>query len=209
MNKILIIGPQGSGKGTQAEVLAKDLNIPAISMGALLRDEIISESEIGKRIKIFIDSGKLVPDEVALEVVKTRLNKLDAANGWILDGFPRIMAQAELFLRFIQPTHVILLEISDEQSIERLSGRLQCKNCRRGYQEKYIPSQKHPSCEMCGGELERRSDDVPEVISQRLKIYHEETEPVAAKFVSMGILHKVDGIGTVGEVAARIKTIFV
>jgi len=209
MNKILIMGPQGSGKGTQAEILAKDLNIPAISMGALLRDEIASGSEDGKSAKDYLDNGKLVPDELALKVIKTRLNKEDAVNGWILDGFPRIMAQAEMFLQFIQPTHAVLLEISDDQSIERLSGRVQCDKCRCGFQLKYVPPKDAGKCDHCQGNLIRRSDDVPEVIKQRLEIYHQETEPVANKFEQMGILHRIDGSGTIEEVASAVKKIFI
>jgi adenylate kinase len=208
MNKILIMGPQGSGKGTQAEILAKELNIPAISMGALLRDEIVSGSESGKQMKDFLDNGRLVPDDLALRVVRSRLEKADAVNGWILDGFPRIMAQAELFLQFIQPTHVVMLEISDEQSVERLSGRVQCDKCRCGFQLKYVPPKNIGKCDHCEGNLIRRSDDVPEVIKQRLEIYHKETEPVAHKFETMGILHRVDGSGTIDEVAAAVKKIF-
>ncbi|MFH1253327.1 MAG: nucleoside monophosphate kinase [Candidatus Uhrbacteria bacterium] len=208
MNKILIMGPQGSGKGTQAEILAKELGIPAISMGALLRDEIVGGSEAGNLAKDFLDNGKLVPDEVALSVVKSRLDRADAAGGWILDGFPRIMAQAELFLQSIQPTQVILLEISDEQSVERLSGRVQCDKCRCGFQLKHVPPKNAGKCDHCDGNLIRRSDDVPEVIKERLGIYHQETEPVARRFSEMGILHRVDGSGTIEEVAAEVKKIF-
>lgn len=208
MYKILIMGPQGSGKGTQAEILAKDLGIPAISMGALLREEIVSNSEAGKLAKDFLDSGKLVPDYLALSVVSLRLKKFDAVNGWILDGFPRIIVQAEMFLQIIEPTHVILLEITDDQSIERLSGRVQCDKCRCGFQLKYVPPKNIDKCDHCDGNLVHRSDDVPEVIKQRLKIYHVETEPVARKFEEMGILYRIDGSGSIEEVAANIKKIF-
>jgi len=209
MNKILIMGPQGSGKGTQAEILAKELGIPAISMGALLRDEINSGSEAGKLAKDFLASGKLVPDELALQVVQSRLNQPDAVNGWILDGFPRIMAQAEMFLRSIQPTHAIILEITDDQSLERLSGRVQCDKCRCGFQLKYVPPKNVGKCDHCDGNLVHRSDDTPEVIKERLNIYHKETEPVARRFEEMGILHRVDGSGTIEEVAGEVKKIFV
>ncbi len=208
MNKILIMGPQGSGKGTQAEILAKELGIPAISMGALLRDEINSGSEAGKLAKDFLASGKLVPDELALQVVQSRLNQPDAASGWILDGFPRIMTQVEMFLRSIQPTHAILLDITDDQSIERLSGRVQCENCHSGFHLKFVPPKDSDLCDHCGGKLVHRSDDIPEVIKERLNIYHKETEPVARKFEEMGILHRVDGSGTIEEVVGEVKKIF-
>jgi adenylate kinase len=208
MYKILIMGPQGAGKGTQAEILAKELNIPAISMGALLRDEIASGSEKGLEAKSYIDSGTLVPDELALSIVAARLEKTDAVNGWILDGFPRIIQQADLFLEKVTPTHAILLEITDEQSVERLSDRVQCEKCRCGFQINHVPPKVAGICDHCGGNLVRRSDDVPEVIRQRLEIYHTETEPVARKFEEMGILYRVDGSGSVEEVAGKVKGIF-
>jgi adenylate kinase len=208
MYKILIMGPQGAGKGTQAEILAKELNIPAISMGALFRDEIASGSEKGLEAKSYIDSGTLVPDELALSIVAARLEKSDAANGWILDGFPRIIQQADLFLEKVTPTHVVILEITDEQSVDRLSGRLQCDKCRGGFQINYVPPKVAGICDHCGGNLIRRSDDVPEVIRQRLEIYHAETEPVAEKFEQMGILYRVDGSESVEEVAERVRKIF-
>jgi adenylate kinase len=208
MNNVIILGPQGSGKGTQAEILAKKLNIPAISMGALLREAVASGSDLGQKIKGYLDGGELVPDETALGVIKNRLNQSDAINGWILDGFPRIMVQAELFLEFFNPTHVILLEISDEQSVERLSERVQCDRCRCGFQLKHVLPKNAGRCDHCSGNLIRRSDDVPEVIRQRLEIYHRETEPVVDKFAAMGILHRINGLGAVDEVAERVWGVF-
>lgn len=201
------MGPQGAGKGTQAELLAKELNIPAISAGALLRKEVTEKTDLGYEVAKYTESGTLVPDELMIEIIKSRLNHPDAANGWILDGFPRILSQAELFLEAVKPTHAVLLEISDEQSLERLAGRLQCANCHRGYQEKHKTI--HPVCEACGGELVKRSDDTPELIKQRLEIYHTETEPVAKRFEEMGILNRVDGSGTIEEVATIVNKIFI
>lgn len=209
MYKILIMGPQGSGKGTQAEILAKELRVPAISMGALLREEIASGSERGLLAKSFIDSGRLVPDNLALDIVSERLIKPDAVNGWILDGFPRVLSQAELFLKIFKPTHAILLEISDDQSVGRLSGRLQCENCRAGFQMSHVPPKVAGQCDRCSGNLARRSDDVPEIIRQRLGIYHKETELVVRLFEKMGILRQVDGSRSVEEVAMEIMRLFV
>lgn len=202
------MGPQGAGKGTQAELLAKEFNIPAISAGALLREEIVKGSELGRRVSEYTEKGLLVPDELMIEIIRQRLSQPDAVNGWILDGFPRILSQVELLLKAFNPTHVILLELSEEQSLERLAGRLQCAKCHRGYQEKYVPSKTHPNCEICGGELIKRSDDTPALIKQRLEIYHAETEPVAKRFEAVGILHRVDGSGTVEEVAAAVRKLF-
>lgn len=208
MYKILIMGPQGSGKGTQAEILAKDLGIPAVSAGSLLREEITKGTELGRQVAADTESGRLVPDQIMIEIIKNRLNQPDAAHGWILDGFPRILSQAELLLQFVQPTHAIVLELSDEQSLERLAGRLQCAGCQKIYHEKKLMG-KLLVCEVCGSELFKRSDDQPELICQRLAIYHQETEPVARKFEEMGILRRVDGSGTIEEAAAEVKKIFV
>jgi len=203
------MGPQGAGKGTQAEILAEKLKIPAISSGSLLREEIATGSDLGCEVTKFTEAGTLVPDELMVAIIKKRLAQPDAVNGWILDGFPRILSQVELFLNFVQPTNVILLKLNDENSVERLSGRLQCKECHQGFQEKFVPSKTHPFCDVCGGELVRRSDDTPEIIRQRLQIYHKETEPVAKKFEDMGILSRIDGSGTIEEVAELVAGVFV
>jgi adenylate kinase len=208
MYKILIIGPQGSGKGTQAELLAKALNIPAISMGALLREEIASGSNEGQAAKDYLDKGTLVPDELAIGIIKKRLVQSDAAKGWIIDGFPRVASQMELFLTFAQPTHAVLLELSDEQAVERLAGRLFCPACQQGFHEIYLPPQTPGRCDKCGSELVKRPDDNPVAIRQRLEIYHNETEPLLARYERMGILHRVDGSGTIEEIFASIKKIF-
>jgi len=202
------MGPQGSGKGTQAELLAKNLGIPTISAGALLREEIAKETEFGREIAKYTEGGTLVPDEIMSVIIRNRLNQPDAVNGWILDGHPRIASQMELFLQFFQPTHAILLELTDEQSLERLSGRLQCSVCLLGFHELYMLPIIPGLCDKCGGTLIKRSDDNPEAIKQRLEIYHQETEPLVARYEQMGILHRVDGSGTIEEVAGLVKEIF-
>lgn len=208
MYKILIMGPQGAGKGTQAELLAQTLGIPAISMGALLREEVASGSPAGQRAQAILESGKLVSDDLALGVILSRLARPDAAKGWILDGFPRVDSQADLFLKSIQPTHVILLELTDAQSLERLAGRLQCSVCQQSFHELYLPPKTPGLCDNCGGALIKRSDDNPMAINKRLEIYHHDTEPLLARYEQMGILHRVDGSGTVVEVAAAVRKLF-
>lgn len=204
--KILIMGPQGSGKGTQAEILAKDLGIPAVSAGSLLREEIAKGTDLGRQVAADTESGRLVPDQIMIEIIKNRLKQPDMVKGWILDGFPRILSQAELLLQFVQPSHAILIDLSDEQAVERLAGRVECLQCRATYHLKHAPPRDPAHCDACGGELRARSDDTPGLIRQRLKIFHDETEPVVKKFEEMGILRRVNGSGTIEEVAAAVKT---
>lgn len=180
MRKILILGPQGSGKGTQAVRLSQKLNIPAISMGELLRDEVASGSELAQTISSYIDQGQLVPDDLALEVLKQRLNKEDAAKGYILDGYPRNLEQYAVFEVYDQPTAVLIIDVPREESVRRLLHR---------------------------AEVEGRKDDTLEVIKERLRIYHEETEPVIEKYAESGIVYNIDGVGTMEEVEERIDQV--
>jgi adenylate kinase len=201
--KILLMGPQGSGKGTQADLLSDKIGIPAYSMGQLLRDEVASDSNIGKKVASILEAGELVDDEVAAEVLKKRLeNDEEAENGYILDGYPRNMSQFRAF-DFDDPTDVMVLEVPDEASIERLSGRLTCDNCGAVYSEDngYAVGD---DCEECDGELMRREDDKPEAIKRRLEIYHEKTEPVIDLYAEMDIVEHIDGVGSIEVVNMRI-----
>lgn len=178
MHKILILGPQGSGKGTQANRLAEKLGIPALSMGQLLRDETATGSELGKEIeKICLGDRPLVPDYMALDVLKKRLVQDDCQNGYIIDGYPRTIEQKKLFDEYDQPTALLVIDVPREVSLERLSKR---------------------------AELEGRKDDTPELIERRLALYHEETEPVIAEYRALGLLHEINGDGTIEEVQQRI-----
>ncbi len=177
-NKILILGPQGSGKGTQAQILADKLSLPALSMGQLLRDEVASGSELGAKIKSIIDSGELVSDETALEVLKLRLQKEDAQNGYILDGYPRNLAQYNTFNNFDVPTALVVITIPQDETLKRLLKRVQ---------------------------IENRSDDNEETILKRLSIYNADTLPIVEQYAKLGIVHEIDGIGTIEEVAKKIN----
>lgn len=200
--KILIAGPQGSGKGTQAERLSKKLGIPALSMGQLLRDEVAAGTELGRRMKEAVENGGLVPEELSIEVLKVRLAKTDTANGYILDGFPRNTGQLSLFT-FETPTHVIVLDIPKEESLRRLTHRLTCSAC--GAVASELDGRSQGDACACGGTFERRKDDVPEAIERRLGIYEKETTPVLAEFAKRGSLRHVDGVGSIPLVTERIE----
>ena len=176
-HQILFLGPQGSGKGTQATILAETLGVPALSMGQLLRDEKASGSDLGKTIADIIDRGDLVPDDMTTAVLKKRLEAEDVQKGFIIDSFPRYMEQYENSKDFFQPTAVIALHIPYEESISRLLKR---------------------------AEIEGRADDTREKIEHRLDLYKKETEPVIETYNELGVAHVVDGVGTIEEVQARI-----
>ena len=195
------MGPQGSGKGTQAERLAAHLGIQAFSMGQLLRDEIATESDLGKKFDAILRRGDLVSDEDAATMLKFRLQKPDAQDGYILDGYPRNLSQWNAF-DFDTPTHVIVIDVPRDESLKRLGGRLTCRSCNKvgSMADGIKPGDR---C-VCAGEWYQRSDDMPEAIARRLEIYEHDTQPVIEKY---GVLGKhVDGVGTVEEVADRIKS---
>ncbi|NBS41084.1 nucleoside monophosphate kinase [bacterium] len=201
--KIILLGPQGSGKGTQAQMLAKRLGVPALAMGQLLRDEVAAKSEIGLRVDGILKSGNLVSDEVAAEVLQARLKRDDAANGYVLDGYPRNLKQYAMFT-FDEPTHVLVLDVSREESLARLGGRLTCDRC-GAVRSTSDGSMIGDACE-CGGAFMQRTDDTPEAIGRRLDIYENDTTPMLAKFEERGLLVHVDGMGGISDVEARILT---
>jgi adenylate kinase len=197
--KILLMGPQGSGKGTQAELLSNKLNIPALSMGQLIRDEVGSGSEAGAKLKEIITKGELISDEDAANLLKRRLEKEDAQNGYVLDGYPRNMSQFAAF-NFDTPTHVIVIEIPREESLKRLGGRLTCKACGKigSMNDGLNPGD---ACE-CGDTWTQREDDKPEAITRRLEIYEEDTAPVIEQYKEQ--VTRIDGVGSIEEIFDRI-----
>ena len=187
--KLILLGPPGAGKGTQAEILSKRLGIDTISTGVMLRTAIREKTELGKLAEGYINDGKLVPDEVVVGIVKERLQKDDCKKGFILDGFPRTTAQAEALSQTgVEIDKVLSLEVPDETIIERLSGRRECKSCGTPYHISYKPSSKGDVCEVCGGELIQRADDNEETVKNRIKIYHEQTEPIKEYYQKSGKL---------------------
>ena len=202
--KIIFLGAPGAGKGTKAEIVAERLGIPTISTGAIIRDAIKSESELGLEAKKFIDLGALAPDEIVIGIIKERLAESDCGKGFILDGFPRTVPQAEeLDEMGISIDKVVSIEVPDEVIVERMSGRLVCPKCGATYHVSDNPSKAGSLCDKCSTELSVRSDDAPEVVLSRLEVYHEITEPLKDYYATKGNLVLVDGVGTVEETAAR------
>ncbi|MDG1950762.1 MAG: nucleoside monophosphate kinase [bacterium] len=197
--KILLMGPQGSGKGTQAELLSNKLNIPALSMGQLIRDEMGSGSEFAAKLKEIVTSGELISDKDAAHLLKQRLEKEDAQAGYILDGYPRNMSQFHAF-DFDTPTHVMVIEIPRKESLKRLGGRLTCGACGKigNTNEGLNPGD---ACK-CGDSWTQREDDKPEAITRRLEIYEKDTAPVIEQYKDQ-VVH-IDGLGTVEEILDRI-----
>ena len=192
--KIMFLGAPGAGKGTQAEVVASTFNIPAISTGAIIREAIKAGTEMGKAAKSYTESGNLVPDEVVIGIIKERLEYDDCKGGFILDGFPRTVAQAEaLDAMGIEMDVVVSIEVSDEKIVERMSGRRVCDKCGASYHTVYKPSKDGVTCDKDGTPLTLRRDDSPEVVLSRLNVYHELTEPLKDYYASKGKLKLVEG----------------
>lgn len=187
--KIILLGPPGAGKGTQAEILSKKLNLNTISTGVMLRTAIREKTTLGEIASQYINDGKLVPDDVVVGIVKERLSQPDCEGGFILDGFPRTTAQAQALADAgVVIDKVLSLEVADDTIVERLSGRRECKECGTPYHIKFNPSASGDKCEKCGGELICRKDDNVETVKNRIKIYHEVTEPIKAFYDKQGIL---------------------
>ena len=192
--KIIFLGAPGAGKGTQAEIVSARLSIPSISTGAIIREALKAGTEMGLAAKKFIDAGALVPDDVVIGIIKERLAKDDCANGFILDGFPRTVPQAEALDRMGVKIDVVLsLEVADEAIVERLSGRRVCDKCGASYHTKYLPAKDGAHCDKCGQTLTTRRDDAPEVVLSRLEVYHSTTEPLKDYYAKAGILKLVEG----------------
>jgi adenylate kinase len=191
--KLILLGAPGAGKGTQAEIISEKYAIPAISTGAIIREAIQNGTEMGLSAKSYIESGALVPDEVVIGIIKDRLAQDDCANGFILDGFPRTVPQADALDKMgVEITDVISIEVPDERILKRMGGRRVCKKCGATFHTEYKPSPCGEKCP-CGEDLTIRSDDDPAVVAQRLETYHEMTEPLKDFYASKGLLKIVEG----------------
>ena len=191
---LVLLGAPGAGKGTQAEIICEKLGIPTISTGNILREALKNATELGLRAKSYMDAGQLVPDEIVIEIIRERLDKDDCKNGFILDGFPRTVPQAEALDRSgVMIDRVIDIEVEDARIEARMSGRRVCEKCGSSYHVDYKPSKDGETCDLCGGKLVQRKDDAPETVRERLRIYHEQTEPLKAYYEKTGKLKVVIG----------------
>ena len=203
--KIILLGAPGAGKGTQAEIISRKLGIPTISTGNILRAAVKNGTPVGLEAKHFMDAGKLVPDEVIIGIIEERLAEPDCQKGFILDGVPRTIAQAEALERHgIRFDAVLSLEISDEVITARLTGRRTCHACGAPYHVTAAPSRQEGVCDKCGGELEQRKDDQPDTVKHRLEVYHSETEPLKDYYQAHGVLKSVPDLGGIEETNAEI-----
>lgn len=192
--RLILLAAPGAGKGTQAEKLSEHFGIPTISTGAILRHNIQEGTELGKIAKQYIDGGNLIPDDVMIQVMQDRLSCDDCKKGFILDGFPRTLTQAEaLDASGIVIDAVLNLEVKDEEIISRLSGRLECKECASTFHKEFRKPKVEGICDNCGGELTTRADDKPETVKSRLSIYHSQTEPLLNYYAEKGVLKTAEG----------------
>ena len=204
--RLILLGAPGAGKGTQAEILSRELGIPTISTGNILRAAIREGTAVGLKAKALIDAGKLVDDDTIMGIVSERLAKDDYANGYILDGVPRTIPQAEAMEKMgIVIDAALSIEIADETIVERMSGRRTCRNCSQTFHVVFNPPKEEGVCDFCGGELTIRKDDAPETVKARLDTFHRETEPLKAFYAARGKLVCVDNQPSIEETTAAIR----
>lgn len=206
---ICIFGPQGSGKGTQAEKLVETYGIPQISPGNMFRKAIADQTELGKKVDDILKAGNLVPNEVTNALMKERLEQEDALDGFVLDGYPRNENQADALDGMVPLHYVFVIDITDEESIQRISQRRVCLECGTTYHLDAKPPKKEGVCDVDGKELVQREDDKPEAIKKRLEIYHAETEPLLRRYEERGILHRIDGMQPIDNVWENVQSVLV
>ena len=205
MMKLIMFGPPGAGKGTQADILGRRYGIKKISTGDALREVIRSGSELGEQVKDLMDQGKFVPDEIVTEIIRDRVSSPDCANGFILDGFPRNLAQAEALVDMgIKVNKALLIDVPDEVLVDRVQGRVMCDKCGASYHLKNNPPAVEGVCDKCGGKLVQRKDDAPETVKARLEVYHKETEPLKDFYAQRGLLKPVENQPSVEETSRAI-----
>jgi len=210
--KIIMLGAPGAGKGTQAKKLAEKFGIPHISTGDIFRANIKNGTELGKKAKVYMDQGLLVPDELVVDLVVDRLKNADCKNGYVLDGFPRTIPQAEALDEALSKSgenveYAINVDVADEVIVNRMSGRRACLSCGATYHVVNIPPKKEGICDVCGKELVLRDDDKPETVKKRLAVYHEQTQPLIDYYAAKGILRTVDGTKSMDDTFDEIVQI--
>jgi adenylate kinase len=208
--RLVLVGPPGAGKGTQAEFIAEHFGIPKISTGDIFRHNVSTGTDLGRLAKKYMDAGDLVPDEVTNAMVRDRLAQPDAKDGYLLDGFPRNVAQADELNGILDeigaPLSVVLdLDVDFDEVVKRLSGRRTCKQCGHVWHMEFDPPKAPGICDKCGGELFQRDDDKPETVQKRLAVYHEQTEPLIIWYSERGLLRRFDGLRTPEEVHSHIR----
>ena len=200
---IIFLGPPGAGKGTQAQIVCQRLGIPQVSTGDMLRAAIAAGTEMGRKAKEYMDQGQLVPDEIVINILKERLKEDDCKDGFILDGFPRTVPQAEALDKMgVVIDRVVDIEVPDEKIMARLSGRRVCEKCGSSYHVDYKPTKVEGVCDRCGGKTVQRKDDSPEIIKDRLEVYHAQTEPLKDYYKKTGKLVIVEGQEEVADTSA-------
>lgn len=210
--KIIMLGAPGAGKGTQAKKIAAKYNIPHISTGDIFRANIKNGTELGKKAKTYMDQGLLVPDDLVVDLVVDRVDQDDCERGYVLDGFPRTIPQAEALTKALadmgqKVDYAIDVDVPDENIVRRMSGRRACVGCGATYHVVYAPTKKEGICDTCGGELILRDDDKPETVQKRLNVYHEQTQPLIDYYTEAGILKTVDGTVDIDDVFQSIVDI--
>ena len=210
--KIIMLGAPGAGKGTQAKMIAKEYGIPLISTGDIFRANIKEGTDLGKEAKTYMDAGQLVPDELTVKILLDRVAKDDCKEGYVLDGFPRTIPQAEVLDEALTKLgdkidFAIDVDVPDENIVRRMGGRRACVTCGATYHIEHVPPKKEGICDTCGSELILRDDDKPETVSNRLKVYHDQTQPLIDFYTKKGVLKSVDGTIDMMDVFASIKAI--
>ena len=208
---LILLGPPGAGKGTQAKRLAQTHGLVQLATGDMVRAAIASGSELGRRIKAIYDAGQLVPDDIIIQMIADRIGQPDSARGFILDGFPRTVPQAEALDAMLAERgqaldHVILIEVDEAALVDRIAGRFTCQGCGASYHERYRRPQAEGVCDVCGGtDLVHRADDRPEAVKTRFEVYRRQTEPILPYYRARGILRTVNGMADIDEVTRQIE----